>query len=242
MRLATPDDYAQIETICNDPSVRPVPEWPPFVAAQRLRNGSFAVVGEEGCFLAIVVEPSRYMVHTSIWPAYRGERAIAASKEALKVAFAETDALELETFTPSTFPQARLFARQMGFRYRFTRANAFPSGGELHSVGFFSMTILDWALSGACTRAGEDFHARLHGELGAPAHPADGAHDAIVGSTVAMVHAGRSDKAVAFYNYWARVSGYRQISIVSRDPLRIDIHQCVLRVEGPEFFMEASHA
>ena len=243
MRLATPDDYPQIEAICNDPSMQAsrAEGAPPFTAS-RIGASSFAVIGEEGCFLAMCIEPSRYMVHTSILPAYRGERAVAASQQALQVAFCQTDALELETMTPATAPHARLFARQMGFRYRFARERLWPAHGELHSVGFLSMSILDWALSGACQGEGEDFHARLHGEFGVQAHPADAAHDACVGAAVAMVRAGRAVKAVAVYNYWARAAGYRPISIVSHDPLRIDIHQCVLRVEGPDFFMEASHA
>jgi hypothetical protein len=244
MRLATPDDYPRIEVICNDPGVR---LWacdgaPPF-STSRLVPPSFAVLGVEGCFLAMSIEPSRYMVHTNILPDFRGELARIASEEALRIAFCQTDALELETLTPVTIPHAQLFARQMGFRYRFTREKLWPWRGELHNVNFLSMSILDWALSGSCRDAGEAFHQRLHDELGQSAHPDGAAHNAIVGAAVEMVRAGRAHKAVAFYNYWARVAGYQRIQIVSLDPLRIDIHQCVLRVEGDQFFIEeASHA
>ena len=242
VRLATAEDFAFIDRVFNDPAVRTLADAPAFEAAKGIQGASFAVVGEEGAFLAIAIEPSRYLVHTGILPEFRGERAVLAAQQALRIAFTQTDALELETLTPACIPQARLFARQMGFRHRFSRPNLWPNNGELLSVGFHSMTILDWALSGACKREGEAFHERLHGEYGVDAHPTDTAHDAIVGAAVEMVRAGRPDKGVAFYNYWARLAGYRPISIVSRDPLRIDIHQCVLRVEGPDFFMEAPHA
>lgn len=242
MRLATQADDAQLEAICNEPSIRSwAADGAPSFSASQIVAPSFAVIGEEGCFIAACIERSRYVVHTSILPAFRGERAEIASEQALKVAFCETDALELETLTPATIPQARLFARQMGFRYRFTRERLWPWHGDLHNVGFFSMTVLDWALTGACKRTGQEFHTRLK-QYGQDSHHEDPVHDAIVGAAVEMVKADRPDKGVAFYNYWARAAGYRQIAIVSRDPLRIDIHQCVLRVEGPDFFMEESHA
>lgn len=242
MRLATTEDFPRIEAICNDPALR---EWaadgaPPFDAAC-IKTPSFAVIGEEGCFLAMAIEPSRYMVHTSILPAYRGQQAQVASQEALRVAFCETDALELETLVPASIPHAFLFARQMGFRQRFKRESLWPWQGQLHSVAFLSMTVLDWALLGGCRAAGQRFHARLE-EFGQLSHQEDPAHDMVVGAAVEMVRAGRPDKGIAFYNYWARVAGYEQISIVSRDPLRIDIRHCTLRVEGPDFHMEVPHA
>jgi hypothetical protein len=243
MRLATPEDFPRIEAIFNHPEMRAwAAEGAPEFTASRIIAPSFAVIGEEGCFLAMCIEPSRYMVHTSILPEYRGDRAVAACREALKVAFCQTDALELETLTPHPAPHVRLFARQMGFRRRFTRENLWPFKGELHSVDFMSMSILDWALVGDCNEWGEWFHGRLHGQLGVKPHPVEFAHDAIVGAAIEMVRAGRPDKGVAFYNYWARVAGYEQISITSRDPLRVNIRQCTLRVEGDQFHMEASHA
>jgi hypothetical protein len=242
MRLATPDDFPRIEAICNEPAMR---EWAadgaPAFDATSIVAPSFAVLGEEGCFLAVAIEPSRYMIHTGILPAFRGNAAQAACQAALKVAFCETDALELETLVPASIPHARLFARQMGFRYRFTREQLWPWHGQLHSVAFLSMTILDWALAGGCHAAGQAFHARLE-EFGELSHPEDPAHDMVVGAAVEMVRAGRPEKGVAFYNYWARVAGYHPISIVSRDPLRIDIRHCTLRVEGPDFYLENPHA
>lgn len=242
MRLATPEDFPRIEAICNHPELR---TWaadgaPPFDAS-RIVAPAFAVIGQGECFLAEPIEPSRYMIHTSILPHHRGLAGQIASQEALKIAFCQTDALELETLVPASIPHAFLFARQMGFRQRFKRESLWPWHGQLHSVAFLSMTILDWALLGGCQKSGQDFHARL-GEFGQLQHHDDPAHDMVVGAAVEMVRAGRPDKGIALYNYWARVAGYHQISIVSRDPLRIDIRHCTLRVEGPDFFLEVPHA
>jgi hypothetical protein len=242
MRLATPEDFPRIEAICNEPELR---AWaadgaPPF-DANRIGAPNFAVVGEEGCFLAMAIEPSRYMIHTSILPAFRGHAAALASQEALKIAFCETDALELETLVPASIPHAHMFARQMGFRPRFVRERLWPWHGKLHSVAFLSMTVLDWALLGGCRAQGEAFHMRLD-EVGELSHAHDPAHDMVVGAAVEMVRAGRPDKGVATYNYWARVAGYMPISVISRDPLRIDIRHCTVRVEGPDFHVEAPHA
>ena len=259
MRLATADDLPQISRICNDPAIR---VWaadgaPPFDAARAMAP-NFAVLGDEGCFVATLIEPSRYMVHTSLLPAYRGAPAVVASHRALGVAFCETDALELETIAPSNTTHVALFARQMGFRPRFKRRGIWPHAGQLHDLQFLSMTVLDWALGGACEASGAWFHEQIDvqrqafnaaaanhvdsASLHILPHQHDAAHDAVVGAAVEMVRAGRPDKAVGFYNYWARVAGYQQIAIVSRDPLCIDIRQCVLKVEGDRFTVEAPHA
>lgn len=245
MRLATIADKPRIEEICNDPLIR---VWTAFDGApacnatRYLTEPSFSVLGDDGCFLAHNIDPTRYVIHTNLLPSCRGERAVEASKKALALAFLTTDASELLTMVPATIPHARLLARQMGFRYLFTRRAVWPALGEMHNMGFFSLTLDDWILSGNCVSTGEDFHQRLHVELGAPAHAADPAHDAYVGAAVEMVLAGQVDKAIAIYNRWAKFALYQPVAIVSRDPLRIDIRQCVIRVEGAQFFMEAPHA
>ena len=241
MRMATTADEALIERICNDPSVRAAAAdgAPPCVARPYLTPPSFCVVGDEGCFLAKHIESTRYVIHTNLLPSLRGARAVEASREALAIAFLQTDALELDTIVPGNIRHVDLFARQMGFRYQFSRADFWPQGGKLHDAAFFTMTVMDWVFSGACEGAGVEFHQRADGIVN---HPPDPWHDMAVGAAVKMARAGRPDKAVAVYNFWARLAGYRQISIASRNPLRIDIHSCVLLVEGDQFFVETPHA
>jgi hypothetical protein len=244
MRLATIADKERVETICNDPVIR---LWTAFEGApacdatRYLTAPSFAVIGESGCFLAHHLDTTRYVIHTNLLPECRGAKAVEASKEALALAFLKTDATELMTMVPATIPHARLLARQMGFRVLFNRQAVWPALGELHAMGFYSLSLDDWILSDHCAAAGSAFHERLHGELGLKAHRHDQAHDAYVGAAVEMIKAGNVSKAIATYNRWARFALYQPVEIVSTEPLRIDIKQCVLRIEGDQFFMEAPH-
>lgn len=245
MRIATPDDQPRIEAIVNDPLLR---VWNSFDgaplcdAAKYLAAPSFTLLGDEGCFLALCVDPGRYVIHTNLLPRCRGEAAVVASRDALAMAFLRTDAAELLTMVPATLPHARLLARRMGFRLLFERRAIWPAGGTRHDVGFYGLALADWIAQGACAAAGTRFHDRLHGELGAPAHADDPVHDAFVGAAVEMVLAGNVAKGIDTYNRWARFALYEPVRIVSTEPLRIDIRQAVLRVEGDQFFMEACDA
>lgn len=245
MRLATPADVQRIEEVCNHPLIR---VWtacdgaPPCSGAQYVTAPSFSVIGEEGCFLAKHLDPGRYAIHTNLLPEHRGEFAVEAAKAALAVAFLQTDAMELVTFVPATIPHARLLARRMGFRFLFNRGSIWPVNGERYGMGFYSLTLDDWIASGACQAAGAAFHDRLHGELHVEAHGHDLIHDSYVGAAIEMIRAGNVRKGIAIYNRWARFAFYESVRIVSEAPLRIDIRQCVLRVEGDQFFMEAQNA
>jgi len=245
MRFATLADREQVEAVVNDPRLR---LWNSFDGAplcdarKYLTAPSFAVLGDEGCFLARCIDPGRYVIHTNLLPHCRGADAIQAAQEALALAFLRTDARELLTMCPATAPQAKWMARRMGFQHLFDRARVWPSGGVLQGMGFYSLSLDEWVMAGHCAAAGNAFHARLHGELGAPAHPHDPVHDAYVGAAVEMVRAGLVDKAIDTYNRWARFAMYQPVRVVSTDPLRIDIRDCVLRIEGDQFFMEAAYA
>lgn len=245
MRLATVDDVARIEEVCNHPLIRVWTAYdgaPPCSGAQFVTAPSFSVIGEEGCFLADSLEPGRYAIHTNLLPEFRGELAVKAAKNALAVAFLQSDATELVTYVPATIPHARLLARQMGFRLLFNRESIWPVNGERHGMGFYSLTIDDWIAAGACQASGAAFHDRLHGELHIEPHASDPIHDSYVGATIEMVRAGNVHKAIATYNRWARFAFYQPVEILSEQPLCIDIRQGVLRVEGNQFFMEAHHA
>lgn len=245
MRFATVSDIPRIEEICNDPVIR---VWtacdgaPACDAAKYVSAPSFTILGDEGCFLLHCLDKGRYAVHTNLLPAYRGELALAACKEALAMVFLATDALELVTYVPKVIPQAAVMARTAGFRHLFDRAALWPVQGELYSIGFYGMSLDDWVIRGHCKESGERFHERLHVELGAPSHADDPPHNCYVGAAVEMILAGNVRKGVTLYNRFARFAGYQPVKVVSTDPLRIDIRDCVLRVEGDSFYREAENA
>jgi hypothetical protein len=240
MRVATLADRPRIEQICNDPRIRAwtAPDGAGLCSALKyLTPPNFSVVFDLGCWLAQYVDQGRYIIHTNILPEARN-RAPALCAQALQLTFTHTDAEDLLTMVPQTIPHAKLMARRMGFHKAFERKAVWPVAGVKYDMEFYRLGLFDWILSGACAEAGAAFHHRLHGELGIPAHPDDPAHGAFVGAAAEMIRAGLHLKAVRIYNRWAVWALYQPIRMLSEEPLRIDIRQCVLRVEDGEFYIE----
>lgn len=246
MRLATMADRQRIEEICNDPLIR---VWtacdgaPPCDAEKYLVPPSYTLMDERGCFLGLNIGPGSYVFHTNLLPTCRGfDSAPKAAAEALRVAFLQTDTQELLTMVPGNMPHVKMMARLMGFKHQFDRQALWPANGVKHDMGFYRLSLDEWILSGACQATGEAFHERLHHELNLPGHAQNKAHDAYVGAVAEMILVGNVSKAVETYNRWARFAMYKTIRVISESPLLIDIQQCVLKVEGAQFSLEAHHA
>lgn len=243
MRIAAFADKDMVERICNDPMIR---AWTSFEGAplcdatRYLTPPNLVILFEGGCFLLDCIEPTRYVVHTNILPGCRGIEGLRAARYALALAFLKTDMLELLSMVPVSNPQADWFARANGLALRFTRKALWPNGRQ--DIRFYGLTIDDWIASGICSEYGKQFHRRLHDQADAEPHPDDPIHDAYVGAVVELIREGSVSKAVSVYNRWARFALYEPISVISEEPLRIDIKQCVIRVEGDSFTVEASHA
>lgn len=242
MRIATYADKARLERIITDPLLR---TWTAFDGAdpscdagRYLTIPSFAVIGDEGCFLAHNIGHGRYVVHTNLLPECRGAQAIRAGREALRIAFLQTDCTELVSMVPGNMPHVRWFAKAMGFRHAFTRTNLWPVAGTKFDMDFVELTVDDWIRQGHCRTKGEWFHEKLNDN----SHGPDPVHEDYVGAAVEMISSGRVSKAVRTYNRWAAFALYDQIKVLSEDPLRIDIRSHVLRVEEGNFNVEASHA
>lgn len=243
MKLATYADKPRLEEIINDPLLK---TWTAcdLVGDQHrsadsyLAIPSFAVIGTEGCFMAHNIGKGRYVVHTNLLPQWRGTAALRAAREALRVAFLQTDATELVSMVPDNIPQALWFAKAMGMKVAFTRPSCWPAMGKWWPATFVEMTLDDWIRTGACSTKGRWFHDKLNDN----SHPDDPVHDAYVGAAVEMISAGKVSKAVRTYNRWAAFALYQPIKVLSDSPLRIDIRSHVLRVEEGNFNVEASHA
>lgn len=245
--LATPSDNELLESIMMHPEVR---KWnacngtPPFNPARYTAHPkSFAVLVDGGCFLAAALEKEAYAVHTNLLPTCRGRKAVEVGAEALNFAFLETDATQLVSMVPDNNPQARWFALRMGFRETFRREGVWRVDGRAYGMQFFRMDIDDWVLLGGLAHVGQAFHAELHAQ--APwldEHPEDPVHDAYVGACSAMISLGKIDKSLTLYNRWARAAGYAPFTVISRDPLRLDIASCVLRIDDNNFIVEVKNA
>ncbi len=99
-----------------------------------------------------------------------------------------------------------------------------------------SLDIETWARSNHNLElTGEWFHAKLKASKIAngsdPAtHSHDADHERAVGAAVQIALAGNGRKAVDFYNQWASGAGYAHISIISDQPLTIDVVDAVIEV------------
>lgn len=232
-----------INRVCNHPDVR---QWlggsgpldlSPLVAD--LRN--VLLMGQGGGVLFQWLEPGLYEAHTQFVPEYRGKEAVQNVRDALRWMFTKTDAVEIVTKVPEPNKSALGLVRAIHGQKLFDRADAWPTENGPLAVSFYGLSLMSWAGAAPDIAAsGHWFHEKLEtakattaGAL--PSHGDDAAHDQYVGATVEMIAAGQVDKALAFYNRWARFSGYGPISAIALNPLVIDIGDALLAVRGADF-------
>lgn len=247
-RFALPADDALLTSILMHPEVR---RWvahdgaPPFDPTKYTAHPkSFAVLVDGGAWLAPALEERSYGVHTALSPQLRGARALAAAVSALEFAFVNTDAEQLWTMVPENNPQAMWFALRSGFRAHSHRKGVWLSGGRRWAMTYLSLDVDSWIMASAAMRqVGQAFHAMLESH-GQPAeHAEDETHDRYVGFAYTLAHVGQADKAQRIYNRYARACGYEPFEIVSRSPLRIDIHSHLLQLDAEGVcILEREHA
>src|SRR5262249_14929094 len=152
----------------------------------------------------------------------------------LSFMFLRTDAMRIVTRVPhlcDIFRKAcHAYGRALGFGKEFERKACWPTmDGRMVDMDFLAIEYEAWVrkLSGL-EKAGHDFHEWLSEEFKARdlaeiPHPDDPSHDVRVGACSEMIRGGQYEKAVILYNRWARFAGYQPISLVSANPIIIDI-------------------
>lgn len=176
---------------------------PPFDVTSNLENGGFGVIGEGFGFLLDFVGPGVYEVHTSILPEYR-KQSVAITLASMAEVFTETSTVEIVTRIKDNKP-ARHLARVVGMRKIFER-----DGFE-----FFSIHISRWAaISKEFQELGEQFHELLEKHEIETDHETDANHNQYVGIAIAMASAGLYDKAIWFYNVWAKLAGFQAAEMI----------------------------
>lgn len=235
----------RINRVVNDPSVFPEVAPPGAesidmtLAVKNLAN--VFLMTDEGGIVADWKEPGIYEIHTQFTERYRGTSAIRTVREMLSWLFIHTDAMELFTKIPRSNERALGLVRAINGKFEFSREAAHTlHSGDIVGVDYYSLGYRDWlyspwASSFLVTR-GAWFHEKLEEMKRArlvmePQHPEDPAHDINVGATVEMILAGQVDKGLTLYNRWARFAGYAEVRLLSRQPLLIDIANCVLHVD-----------
>lgn len=241
IQQATSADH--VNRIVNDPSVYP---WicgkhtEPLDLKNVVKN-HIVLESEKGCVIFAKIQPGIYEFHASVLPEGRGAWMQEGAAEAFHWMFTRTDAYELMTKCPDGNLPSKIGAKHVGCMLNFRTGPIWPVDGKLVPVDVYSILIQHWAIKAPkLEEIGEWFHDTLIGEysrLGKQVHVEedDKTHNRFVGASIEMMKGGLTGKALNFYNRWSAMSGYKAISVVSSDPLVIDIDEAKIRVRDNTF-------
>jgi hypothetical protein len=239
-------DARHLNAVANHPAVLPFVSLPgqdaidlaPVVADRR----NIALACEGGGFVCVWQEPGIYEVHSLFLPEARGVGARAAAREAIHGMFLQGDAMELLTKVPVGNVRAEALARRCGFRLDFEREGAWVWRGQSAAVRYYALRYPDYVAAYAddLEAHGRWFHDKLDVEEARRGivneHPEDRAHHIHAGAVVRMILSGQVAKGVVLYNRWARFAGYDPISVVSTDPLVVDVGSGILLTPSSDGF------
>lgn len=235
----------RINEIVNHPTI-----WPfvkgyctqPLDLTELIKHQNYiGLVGEHGCVFFVKHQPGIYEFHTSVLPEGRGAWMVQGARYAFNWMFTKTDAFELLTKCPHGNIPAKAGAKAVGCSLRFTTRPIWPFFDKMVPIDVFSIIIQEWAKNADnLVETGKWFHNNLemqYNKRGKPVaiHDEDETHDRYVGAAIEMIREGQANKAISFYNRWACMSGYKNISIVSTEPLIIDIDEARLKINKDNF-------
>jgi hypothetical protein len=195
-----------VNAILNDPSVRP------FVGMQEIGDLDFGalvsdlrnylLMADGGGFFLGAQGDGVYEVHSQFLPEARGKTAVLAAADGLRYMFVRTDAVEIVTFVPRGNVAALALTRRMGMRPALGAC-----GGEFHRI-----RIEEW---GARAPAMESFRQ--------PADCCPSELRDILALTLELASWGQIQKAVYFYNRFARMIRANQLVLLQCAPLILAI-------------------
>jgi hypothetical protein len=239
-------DRDRINAVANHPDVRgwvnPMPERDLDLGPAVADPANIMLSAGHGVMLFAYLQPGLYEVHTMVEPEGRGAWTLDFVNTCLAWMFCQTGAIELMTRCPKGNLAAKALARTIHGSYQFTNQTGWMRDGQPIPADIYALSIQEWIRTAPSLEArGGWFHDRLEAEFARagrkePQHPEDTAHDRYVGAAVEMIFGGQLDKAVIFYNRWAAMAGYVPISLVSRDPVSIDIGNAIIVKSGDDFF------
>jgi hypothetical protein len=229
-------DPVFLNTVINHPEVRPFMGGEGYLDATEVvtNPGNYAPVSEGGGFILICQEPGIYEVHSQFLPEGRAHTR-KAMRAGFDYMFTQTDCERVITQVPDNNRGAAALAKAAGFRLMFRREDT-PRG----PTAFMGLTAEEWAQGNADLEAeGERFHTLLEEAKKArgselPVHGHDPAHERAVGAALNMIRAGNSAKGVNFYNRWARFAGYAPITLISAQPIVVDVVDAVVGLTDNE--------
>ena len=184
--------------------------------------------------------PGVWEGHTQAKNIFRGEPMEMFCRSAVHWLFTHTTAVEILARVPKGNYRVAALTKMLGFTHHFTAAKGWVIDRDPVPARVFSLTIQDWMVRApGLVERGHWFHVKLEAEFAKagktePNHPDDEEHDRYVGLAYEMALGGQPDKAALFYLRWALIAGYVPFTIVSREPLVVDIEtaQVLIRPDG----------
>jgi hypothetical protein len=238
-------DAAEINKILNDPDVFPfvsVPGMESIDVTELVADPrNVLLMAKGGGLIFCWHEPGVYEVHNNFLTEFRDWSSAAAAQSAIKWMFTHTDCMSILTRVPAFNKAARHAAMRAGGHLEFERKACWPTKDGMCDMSFFALRYDDWIRqTPSIALRGREFHKKIDEEFarhGAErtAHPDEDCHDLYAGICAEMLLSGQPDKAVALYNRWARFAGYGMIGLLARDPLMIDLGDCLIQVIDGNF-------
>ncbi len=191
------------------------------------------LTGEHGVAIFVKLDIGLYEMHTAVLPEGRGRWALEAGREALEYMFCRTDAVEILTKCPHGNLAAKAGARMLGMTHDFTTRPLWRYGKRVVPIDVYALRIQEWI--GRADRMIVEGHSvhRLLLENGVEVdHGDDADHERYVGATWMMLRNGQIAKGVHFYYRWAVMAGYRPITVIGENPVRLNIGKAIARFDG----------
>lgn len=234
--------------VSNDPAVLP------FVRGYATGNldlsipaadrSNILLCGEHGFQFYTPQAMGLWEVHTSVLPSGRGAWTLGFVQACLHWMFTRTSAIEIFTRCPKGNVGAAALAKAIHGKYEATQPQGWVMDRDPIPADMYSLSVIDWSRTApGLVDRGHWFHERLeaeyarHGAADPSPHPADEVHDRTAGLAAEMFLGGQPGKAVMLYNRLATMAGYAPITIVSFNPLTVNIQDAVLVIpESGDFF------
>lgn len=241
-------DAAFINYVANEPSVHPhllaggqAIDYTPVVNDAN----NVVLVGSHGGMVFHKCMPGIFEVHTQALPEGRGRWTLEMAHSCLMWMFTRTDAIEIFTRVPHGNEPARTLTLNVGGVLE--QHVSIPIHGDDVTFGVYRLRIEDWIKTSPYLEAmGAAFHARLHAEydrlgMKVAKHDPDPWHDRNAGMAYLMITGGQIAKGVGYYNRHAVMAMAPPISLISMDPVVVNIQDAYLKVrpDGGFDVMEA---
>lgn len=246
MLIERATDAEFINDILNHPAVRPwvadASEGVLDVSSIAGNAANYCLVGDYGTCLFVQYYEGAYEVHTAIVPEGRGEWAKNFAEAVLHYMFTATDAIEILTRVPQGHIAAKALTEAVGFHHHFTTAPECLFRGQKVPCHIYMLALQDWAMRAPdMAEKGADFHDWLNASVKGAPHEVDPAHNRVVGVALDMLVAGRTRKALVWYNRWSVAARHAPVRLLEDSPPQIMFDAGILTLRDGQFHLEVKH-